>query len=121
MGSFENIVKVDLTTGKVLENNLRAFWRTQARGDDVPGTLRQPALHCLSRPQVEALIAERIKKFNNNHRRRTKNSWTDTELYQLAVLIVLQKRKFYQAAVQLAKTTGACRQAFRKMKDAGVI
>ncbi len=121
MEELYNIVKVDITTGEVLKNNLLAFWRTQARGDDMPGAVAYSAWHDLSGPKTETLIAERVKDYNSNRRRQNKNSWTDAELYQLAVLIDLQKQKYHQAAAQLAKTTGACRQAFRKMKNAGVI
>jgi len=118
---IKNLVKVDIATGEVLEDNLHVFWNIQTRGGDLPEIPRHPTLHLLSKLNTETLIVERVKKFNSTRQNRNKNSWTDIELCQLAVLIAVKKQKFHQAAVQLAKTSGACRQVYRKMKNAGVI
>ncbi|MFA7466916.1 MAG: hypothetical protein WCY82_01465 [Desulfotomaculaceae bacterium] len=124
MQSIECIVKVDIATGQVLENNVRAFWDTQARGKDIPNPAwrSNPAMQNNINMQVsEELLAVRIKKFNSARRRRTKNAWTDTEVHRLAVLIGIHKQKPYQAASWVDRTPRACQRMLRQMKIAGVI
>ncbi len=121
MQSNECIIKVDIATGRVLDNNIQAFWDVQARRKDLPNPTwhRNPAMPNL---QVsEELLAERVKRFNTTRRRRTKNAWTDTEVHQLAVLTGIQKQKPYQAAIRLTRSPRACQQMFKVMQKAGVV
>jgi len=115
---IKDLVQVDIVTGGVLANNLRAFWQDQDRYNVLP---EKPSGHPTS-GLAEALICERVLNFHRTHRHRPHNkAWSVHELHQLAVAITVHKQKFHQAAAQLAKSTSACRHAFRQMKKAGVI
>ncbi|KAF1084945.1 hypothetical protein SPSYN_01081 [Sporotomaculum syntrophicum] len=117
---FDNLVQVDIATGEVTANHLNTFWQAQARSSELSETT--PDRQHLTGTNTETLIAQRVKVFNlTSRKRRYKNAWTEHELYRLAVLIVLRKQKFHQAAARLAKTTAACRKVFKKMKKAGVV
>lgn len=115
---FADLVHVNIASGEVLANNLRAFWQEQDRYGVLP-------VNPSGRPPsglAEVLLAERVQAFYRTHRhRRHHRSWSVHELHQLAVAIALRKQKFQQAAAQLAKSTVACRHAFRQMKKAGVV
>lgn len=124
MQESECIVRVDIPTGRVLEDNLRAFWAAQARRAYLPDPVlsSNPAMQSREEPHAgEELLAERVKKFNSTRRRRTKNAWTDTELYRLAVLTGIRKQKPGQAATRLARSPRACQRMYKEMEKAGVV
>ncbi|MBF7081716.1 hypothetical protein IT084_01805 [Desulfallas sp. Bu1-1] len=125
------LVKVDIQTGRVLENNLREFWGRQPCGAEQEEAgrrttcrrLPEPAAAPQARtgtPQDEALRV-RVRQFTARRRRKHKNAWSEAELYRLAVLMGLQKQNYRQAAARLARTPRACQFMFKKLKDAGVI
>lgn len=134
---MKNLIKVDIQTGQVLEDNLQEFWDKLAQRAGAPETgyrnnynLRQytPALHYQSAskptgPKTKAgqTLRERIKIFNTQRKRQNKNAWSEGELYRLVVLMGQQKRNHKQAALRLARTPGACHLMYSKLKDAGVI
>ena len=110
VSSNECIIRVDIPTGRVLEDNLHAFWETRS-GAAVPVRLAQQPGHAwLCRPaaagrragtvQPPYELLERVQRFNAARRRRTKNAWTDTEMYRLAVLVMRQTKKPHQAAAR---------------------
>jgi hypothetical protein len=133
VSSNECIIRVDIPTGRVLEDNLHAFWETQSRRSELPDPVwhSNPAMHGYAGPQPRGAqtgtvqppyeLLERVQRFNAARRRRTKNAWTDTEMYRLAVLVAVQNQKPHQAAARLARTPRACRDMFRTLKNAGVI
>jgi len=113
-----NLVKVDIQTGRVIEDNLLEFWAGQTRGliaDAADGKQAWPAA------LLDEDLRERVKLFNTGRRRGNKNSWSTAELCRLAVLMGRQKRNYKQAAARLGRTPRACQFMFREMTKAGVI
>ena len=53
MSSNECIIRVDIPTGRVLEDNLHAFWETQSRRSELPDPVwhSNPAMHGYAGPQ----------------------------------------------------------------------
>lgn len=137
---MDYLVRVDIQTGQVLENNLREFWdrqscseesteaerggletaRAQPRRSPSPPEAPTGSKARAGTPQDEAL-RERVQKFNSGRSRRNKHAWSNAELYRLAILVGLQKRNYKQAAARLARSPRACRLMFKEMKKAGVI
>lgn len=122
-----NIIKVDIQTGKVLENNLQEFWarRTMRRNLKVPARQPEPApgLRPGERPlpeKVDPALMQRVTRFSSKIKRRA-NSWSEDELYRLAVLMGRKNMPHKQAAFRLARSPEACKYMYRKMKSAGVI
>jgi len=123
MPSNECIIRVDIVTGRVLEDNLAEFWAREAN-NNLPDPVwhRNPAMHGYAGLQPrDELLAERVRRFNSTRRRRTKNAWTDTEVYRLAVLMGRQRKKPHQAAAWLPRSPRACQMMFKEMQNAGVI
>ena len=121
---MQNIIKVAIATGRVLENNLHAFWDGQWPAKEQPGpagrTNPEPALR-LDGGEGQALLG-RVKEFNGSWQRRNyKHAWSDTDIFQLAVLMGLQSRKSQYAAARLARSPRACRIMFTRIKKAGVL
>lgn len=130
-----NIVKVDIKTGEVLENNLREFWARQSITQnpeelDSNNTNNNSSNNNSSRhfhpvenkrkEKVDPALMKRIKRFTRRVDRRA-NSWKEEELYQLAVLMGRKKMSYKQAGLHLTRSPEACRYMYRKMKSAGVI
>ena len=114
------MIKVDIQTGRVTEDNLHELWAGQSRGlvvDDCAATGEQTRPAALA----DELLRERVKSFNTGRRRSNKNSWSNAELYHLAVLMGRQKRNYKQAAARLGRTPRACQFMFREMTKAGVL
>lgn len=130
---MQSMIKVTIATGRVLENNLHAFWDGQWPAKEQPGPAGRPnpALQSRSLSQVSALqlnggrgqaLLDRVKEFNGSWQRRNyKHAWSDTDILQLAVLMGLQSRKSQYAAARLARSPRACRMMFTRIKKAGVI
>ncbi|WP_027365087.1 hypothetical protein [Desulfotruncus alcoholivorax] len=127
------IIKVDIVTGQVLENNLREFWVCQGMCSYLPDPVwcHNPAFHSQTLdkkpvPQLddglEQALRYRVKKFNGSWRqRKNKHAWSDADIFQLAVLMGLENKKPQHAAVRLARSPRACQSMFMKLKQAGVI
>lgn len=128
---MKNIIKVDIPTGQVLENNLQEFWDrlTQSAGTQETSCRNRPgprqhssSLQCQSSGKLyDKTLQEQIKKFNAQRKRQNINAWSEAELYQLAVLVGRQKKSYKQAARRMARSPGACHLMYLKLKDAGVV
>lgn len=119
------LIKVDIQTGRVLEDNLEEYRAREAMHESLkdPAWYPNPAMG--PRPEkvpekVDPDLMERVRKFNRRTAKR-KNSWSNAELYRLAVLMGRKKMHHTQAGFRLSRSPEACRYMFRKMKGAGVI
>ena len=110
------LVKVDIESGKVLVDNLAAYWADSA------GRVRRAAAgsgrKCMTKSQTAAAaepiderLMRQVKKFNA---RRKKKRWSDEELYML--LILSRRQNYAQAARTLNKSKRACQQMVYLMK-----
>lgn len=123
-----NLIKVDIQTGEVLQNNLREFWAREPVRRNLKIPARQPGpdhhIPCpgerLQPEKVDPALMDRVKKFRSRVKRKS-NSWGDEELYRLAVLIGRMKMPYRQAGCYLARSPDACKYMYRVMRRAGVI
>ena len=116
-----NLVKVNIQTGQVLENNLRQLWAGLSGSVAVPAAECHPGKHTQPAALPDEVLRERIKLFNTRRQRSNIKAWSDAELYRLALLMGKQKRNYKQAAARLARTPRACQFMFRAMTKAGVL
>jgi len=112
-----NLIKVDIQTGQVLDDNLQELWVGQSQGI----TTDTATVGSYRSELPDELLRERVKLFNTGRRRSNKNAWSDAELYRLAVLMGRQKRNYKQASARLNRTPRACQFMCREMTKAGVI
>jgi len=92
-----NLIKVDIQTGRVLEDNLQELWVGRSHGLTADATAAGPRRSELP----DESLRERVRLFNTGRRRSNKNAWSDAELYRLAVLMGRQKRNYKQASARL--------------------
>ncbi len=111
------MIKVDIQTGRVLEDNLQELWDGQSHGI----TAGAATVGSYRSELPDESLRERVKLFNTGRRRSNKNAWSNAELYHLAVLMGRQKRNYKQAAARLGRTPRACQFMFREMTKAGVL
>lgn len=147
------LVKVDIASGQVLEDNLHRLWEQPPLGADEAEPARGSGSSrgsCSGAAQQEAVgyrcgaagsgvsLAERageggqarvagpsvgradpaaaqqdealrrlIKAFRDS-RGAKKTSWSEAELYRLAIMVGQQKRNYKQASAHLGRTPRAC-------------
>ena len=122
------LVKVDIQSGQVLENNLRAYWdklsdsQEAGRHTATAGAqFSSPALSVQADNLHDGELQQRINAFNARPRRKTKHAWSEAELYRLALLVGRQKQNYEQASARLARTPRACQFMYRELQKAGVV
>ncbi len=111
------LVKVDIQSGRVLVDNLAAYWANSAgrvRSAAAEAGGARAAKSQAAASAIEAIdekLMRQVKKFNA---RRKNKRWTDEELYRL--LILSRRQNYAQAARSLNKSKRACQQMVYLMK-----
>lgn len=119
-----DLIKVDIKTGKIMVNNLTQHWAKLGMNHGVKSSVQQDKHQ--KQIQMNTALMERIKKFNSKRKRKMENSWTNEELYQLAMLAIQKKNTSYasllsQATNKLNRSRSACETMLRNMRKAGVV
>lgn len=128
-----DLVKVNIKTGKVMVNNLTQYWAKLGMNPGIksPVYYTNPAMQQVQQDKhqkqmrMNTALMERIKKFNSKRKRKREDSWTNEELYQLAILATKRKTPYTsllsQATNKLNRSRSACETMLRNMRKAGVV
>lgn len=99
-------------------DKLAEIWEAQHKNSGLkdPVYISNPAMLIEVVPTNKELYKS-ITRFN----KKRKNRWTNKELYNLALLVGLQKESHIRVACLLGRSAYACRQMLYRMRKAGVI
>jgi hypothetical protein len=118
------LLKVDIATGRALEDNLDNYYTRQAMGEGRPDPVwhNNPAIHQPQQPAgalQEQFLFRRICAFNKK-RRKNSAPWDEHSLLRLA-LLAGEEDSYTQIANQLGRSVKSCRTMYIVMKKAGVV
>lgn len=116
------LIKVNIQTGEVLENNLHKLWDDKScyREKVEEANPSRPAQPVVTSYPYDETLFKQVQAFHKRRNSNNKNAWSESELYRLAVLMGLQKHNYKQASFKMARTSRACQFMFSEMKKAGV-